>query len=532
MIQIVQLKLNVGHSEEDLKRAIQRQLKLAVPITEYKITKKSIDARKKMDLKYIYTIQISISNEKNVVRSAHNPNVSLVSASTYHFPIKGTQTLHNRPVIIGTGPAGLFCGLMLAKAGYAPILLERGAAVEQRVEDVEQFFVTNQLNPNSNIQFGEGGAGTFSDGKLNTLVKDKFLRNQAVLETFVQYGAPSEILYLNKPHIGTDLLRIVVKNMREDIIAHGGEVRFHAQVTDFLIEKKQIIGVKINDQEQLLSACVVIAIGHSARDTFECLYQNRIMMESKAFAIGLRIEHSAQMIKASQYGTSKAAELLPAADYKLTHRASNGRNIYSFCMCPGGFVVNSSSEPNRITVNGMSNHARDERNSNSALIVNVTPKDFAGESPLAGIEFQRYWEAAAYKAGQGKIPVQLLGDFKDNCKSTGFGEISPSIKGLYTFGNLNECLPSYVNDAIIEGVFAFEHKIKGFSRSDSILSGIEARTSSPIRVNRDELFQSNIRGLYPCGEGAGYAGGITSAAMDGIKIAEAIASQYKPIDGK
>lgn len=532
MIQIVQLKLKVGHSEEELKLAIQKELKQKAPITKYKIFKKSIDARKKMDLIYIYSIHVSLPNEKNVVKLAHNPNVSLITEQTYRFPAGGTDELHQRPIIIGTGPAGLFCGLMLAKAGYAPILLERGEAVEQRIEDVEQFFATNELNPNSNIQFGEGGAGTFSDGKLNTLVKDKFLRNRAVLEAFVEYGAPSEILCLNKPHIGTDLLRVVVKNMREDIIRHGGEVRFHAHVTDFLLEEDQITGVIINNNEELLSACIVTAIGHSARDTFECLYQKGITMEPKAFAIGLRIEHSAKMIKDSQYGTSDRAKQLPAADYKLTHKASNGRNVYSFCMCPGGFVVNSSSEPNRLTVNGMSNYARDEKNSNSAIIVSVTPKDFEGDSPLAGVEFQRHWEAMAYKTGQGNIPVQLLGDFKENKTSTGFGNITPSIKGLYRFGNLNECLPSYVNDAIIEGVFAFERKIKGFSQADSILSGIEARTSSPVRINRDEFFQSNIRGLYPCGEGAGYAGGITSAAMDGIKIAEAIAGQYRPMETK
>lgn len=530
MIQISQLKLKLNHTQEDLTKAVQKALKFSNPVTNYTIVKKSVDARKKDDIKIIYAVKIKLEQEEKLVKRANSVNIILVNDKTYKFPVTGRRELVHSPIIVGCGPAGLFCGLMLAKAGYKPIILEQGEDVDTRVKDIDKFWETNELKPFSNVQFGEGGAGTFSDGKLNTLVKDKFGRNKEVLKTFVDYGAPEEILYINKPHIGTDVLRTVVKNMRNAIISYGGEVRFQTKVTDLVVENGTVKGVVTQKEETITCDHLILAVGHSARDTFALLYEKQLTMESKAFAIGVRIEHPAHMINQSQYGMDYDSDLLPTADYKLAHQAANGRSVYSFCMCPGGYVVNSSSEPGRVVVNGMSNYKRDADNSNSAIIVNVTPADFKGDSPLAGVEFQRHWEEMTYKVGgnNGNVPIQLFKDFKNNETSTQLGKIIPSLKGNYSLANLNECLPSYVIDAIIDGVLQFEHKIKGFAQDDSILSGIESRTSSPLRIVRDEQFESNIKGIYPCGEGAGYAGGITSAAMDGIKTAEAIAAVYSP----
>ena len=427
--------------------------------------------------------------------------------------------------MIGSGPAGLFSSYLLAENGYQPIILERGEKIEDRVKTVEKFFQDNTLNIHSNIQFGEGGAGTFSDGKLNTLVKDKEFRGKKVFEIFVENGAPEEIMYLNKPHIGTDILRKVVVSMRNKIIQMGGEFRFSSMVTDFLIEDNKIIGVEINHSEILPCSVVVLAIGHSARETFYTLWNKNVTMKAKNFAIGVRMEHPQDMISKSQYG--KAYSLLPPASYKLTYQSSSGRGVYSFCMCPGGYVVNASSEEGMLAVNGMSNYKRDGRNANSAIVVTISSKDF-GEGVLAGIEYQRRLEKKAYELGNGFIPVQLYGDFVKEEKSERLGNVIPDTKGGYTLTDLNSLFSEEITSSLKEAITAFGKKIQGFDREDAILLGVESRTSSPVIIERNEEKEANIQGLYPCGEGAGYAGGITTSAMDGVKIAEAIAQKYRP----
>lgn len=536
MIRINQLKLNISHSKEDLEKSIIKILKLSPKeLLEYNIVKQSIDARKKNEIKYIYSVDAVIANEDKKLQNLKNSNVTIAKDNTYQFVADGEEKMKSRPVIIGAGPAGLFCAYMLAKEGFMPLLIERGEEVYKRVDTVNHFWTTNELNTESNVQFGEGGAGTFSDGKLNTLVKDQAGRNRKILETFVEHGAPSDILYRHKPHIGTDQLRDVVKNMREDIIKSGGEVLFNTKVTDFFIEDEGISGVEIETRETgtsrilkkaINSNIIVVAIGHSARDTFEMIHKRGLALSKKSFAIGVRIEHPQKLISQNQYGDHYTK--LPPAEYKLAHQAKNGRSIYSFCMCPGGFVVNASSETGRIATNGMSNYARDEANANSAMIVSVTPEDFENDSPLAGVRFQQKWESMAYQAGKGFIPVQLFGDLVQDRISSTLGNITPNMKGNYTLSNLTECLPRFITDTLIEGINAFDQKIQGFANEEAVLSGVETRTSSPIRILRNELLESNIRGIYPCGEGAGYAGGITSAAMDGIKVAEAIAHRYRP----
>ncbi len=530
MIRINNIKMEINHTKEELKQKAAKMLRVKPEaFISFEIQKQSIDARKKPELFYVYTIDVEISHEKKILEKSRCRQASLETKEAYRFIKPGRESGDGRIVIIGSGPAGLFCGYFLAKYGYRPLILERGRDVDQRIRDVETFWKSGVLNESSNVQFGEGGAGTFSDGKLNTLVKDAGGRNKEVLRIFVQSGAPEDILYKNKPHIGTDILRGVVKSMREQIIAWGGEVRFESCVTDLEIKKGVVTGIKINEKEEIKTKAVVLAIGHSARDTFFMLNQRGIEMSSKAFAVGLRVEHPQSMITESQYGAmDKEKEELGAASYKVTAQASNGRGVYSFCMCPGGYVVNASSEKGRLAVNGMSNRARDGRNANAAMIVTVTPDDFDGEGPLAGVEFQRRLEQKAFSLCNGKVPVQLYKDFKENKISHMFGEVIPDIKGSYAFGNLRELLPEELAEAFIEGMESFEHKIAGFARWDAVLSGIESRTSSPVRIWRDENGESNVNGLYPCGEGAGYAGGITSAAMDGIRVAEKIAGRFAP----
>ena len=532
MIRISQIKLPIGHTEEDLTNGISKALRIpSDKLKTYQIMKRSIDARKKQDIKYIYTVDVTVAinqkeTEQGITSHSKNVNVSIVEKENYQFTQRGSISLTHRPVVIGTGPAGLFCAWLLAKHGFQPLVIDRGEEVSKRVKAVERFWNKNELDPNSNVQFGEGGAGTFSDGKLNTLVKDITHRYRFVLDTFVSHGAPSDILYLNKPHIGTDKLRYVVESMRNEIIQMGGEVRFLTKMTDVIIENGEVKGIELNHKEIIPCEVIIPAIGHSARDTFS-LFQNRgLILTPKAFAIGLRIEHKQNIISKSQYG--EAYQQLPPADYKLTHQTKSGRGVYSFCMCPGGFVVNASSEEGYIAVNGMSNYQRDEENANSAIVVTVQPEDFGAKEPLSGITFQRKWEKLAFEAGKGKVPVQLFGDLIRNRESDTIGAIKPNIKGEYRLANLTNCLPAEVTEAIIEGIYAFDKKIKGFSNEEAILSGVESRTSSPVRIQRDETFESNQKGIYPCGEGAGYAGGITSAAIDGIKVFEAIASKYYP----
>lgn len=525
MIRITQLKLPVAHTREQLEKKIAKTLKSTGSSFTYEIKKQSLDCRHKNDKKFVYTIDVKIKEEAKIAKKVNNNNVTLTKEQIYQFPLPGETPLKTAPVIIGSGPAGLFCGWYLAKAGYAPLILERGEEAQKRQETVEAFWKNGILDPDSNVQFGEGGAGTFSDGKLNTLVKDPFGRNHEVLKRFVQAGAPEEILYQQKPHLGTDVLVGIVQKMRHEIEEMGGSFRFRTKVTDLIFEDGALQAVQVNGKEQIPTQVCVLAIGHSARDTFDMLFQRGVFMEPKSFAVGVRIEHPQSMINLDLYGEEEN-EFLGAASYKVTHKCANGRGVYSFCMCPGGYVVNASSEEGMLAVNGMSYQARDSKNANSAMIVTVTPEDFGGEGPLAGVAFQRDLERKAWELGKGKIPLQLFGDFCKNQPSTELGEISPCMKGEYILTNVRKILPAAVGDSIEEGVRAFGSRIEGFDREDALLSGVESRTSSPVRIVRDQSLVSNIAGLYPCGEGAGYAGGITSAAMDGIKIAEMIAKTY------
>lgn len=513
--------------KEVLKKKVAKVLGVKVnDIEELHIMKHSIDARKKPQLFQVYTVNVALRNkneETKVVKKCKNTNVLLSEIKNYKFPDVKEGALKDRPVVVGMGPAGLFCAYMLAKSGCKPIVLERGYDVETRTKDVERYWNEGILNTESNVQFGEGGAGTFSDGKLNTLIKDKTGRNREVLRIFVECGAPEEILYESKPHIGTDVLKKVVINMRNCMIDNGAEVMFGSKMTALEIENGQVCGVIVNDKEVIKTSKVVLAIGHSARDTFKYLASKNIDMEAKSFAVGMRVEHPQRIINEALYGPEHG-DILPAAPYKLTARTSTGRGVYSFCMCPGGYVVNASSEEGRIAVNGMSYSDRASHNANSAIIVQVTPKDFDSEDALAGVEFQRRLEEKAYKLGQGKVPVQYYGDYKVNKQSYEDENANkPCIKGEYLYTNLRGLLPDECEKAFIEGMEQFDKIIKGYSDDRAILSGIESRTSSPVRIHRDESMQSpSIRGLYPCGEGAGYAGGITSAAMDGILVAENI----------
>ncbi len=534
MLRINQMKLPVGHTEEELIKRVKKLLRCE-EIQKITIVRRSIDARKKPELYFNYILNIQIKNQASVYRKCDKKQVLIWEEMPYRFPVTAYKGC-TRPVIIGTGPAGLFCGYMLAKAGFRPILLERGAPVEQRTKEVQEFWEKGKLNPESNVQFGEGGAGTFSDGKLNTLVKDKYGRNREVLSLFVKFGAPEEILYDHKPHIGTDILCSVIVNMRNAILEMGGEVRFHAKVTDLVTKDGDITGVVINGHENLAAEYVVLALGHSARDTFEMLYEKKIKMEAKPFAVGMRVEHPQELINLSQYG-KREEKSLGNAPYKVTARAKDGRGVYSFCMCPGGYVVNASSEPGRLAVNGMSYSGRDGSNANSAVIVSVTPEDYESAHPLAGIAFQRRLEEKAFEIGQGNIPVERYGAFKSAVtgKSMCDGqtvtkpacipdEFVPCMKGKWEFASVHEIFPNALRNAFVEGMEQFGRTIKGFNDDNVLVAGVESRTSSPVRILRDEELQSSLKGLYPCGEGAGYAGGITSAAMDGIYVAEKLAA--------
>ena len=625
MLRINQVRTGTDHTEQDLRKKVADMLRIPVgEIRSLTIRRQSVDARKKPDIFYSYTVDVEVAGEERILRKMRGRlQISRADDVRYHFPESGRKEQKHPPVIVGMGPAGLFCGYYLALHGYRPVLLERGKCVEERQKDVEAFWETGILDPASNVQFGEGGAGTFSDGKLNTLVKDKDGRNREVLETFVKFGAKESICYEAKPHIGTDVLCRVVKNMRQEILALGGQIRFESQVTEVHIQNGRITAAVINGEEILPCEQLVLAIGHSARDTFQMLYEKGIPMEAKAFAVGLRVEHPQSMINESQYGSRKAGEAsfrmagteeassdrkeaaetrsgkpgmaeaasdrtieewgrLGAASYKVAAKASNGRGVYSFCMCPGGYVVNASSEPGRTAVNGMSYSGRDGSNANSAIIVSVSPTDFGSEHPLAGVEFQRLLEKRAYDLGGGKIPAQRFGDFKKAVETAGKGSraadfdkvetgigrkmiveteavrkeaveagtvrmdpgeteavvmesvggkvdpmpdspLQPRCKGAFCWAEVNRILPEECNEAFVEGMGIFGRQIRGFDREDAILLGVESRTSSPVRIHRDETLQSAVRGLYPCGEGAGYAGGITSAAMDGLRVAEVIA---------
>lgn len=545
MIRINQLKAPLGHDRKALLEKAAKALRVpAAEIEILDIVKKSIDARKKPDIRYSYVVDVKLKKmdgrgEEKLVHKLKSRDICVREEKSYRLPKTGEGILDYPPVIVGTGPAGLFCGLILARKGYRPILLERGCDVDTRTRQVERFWDTGELDPSSNVQFGEGGAGTFSDGKLNTLVKDSSGRNREVLRLFVEFGADPSILYVNKPHIGTDVLRGIVKDIRQEIQRLGGQVRFSCQATDFILDhmetesgaQRRLKAVIVNNGERIETDALILAVGHSARDTFETLCGLGVPMEPKSFAAGVRVQHPQKLINRSQYGMEDCGELGPAS-YKLAKQTGEGRGVYSFCMCPGGYVVNASSEPGRLAVNGMSYHDRAGDNANSAIIVTVSQEDFPqmekGREALAGIEFQRELERAAYEAGNGRIPVQLYGDFKEGRISEAFGGVRPGFKGDYAFADLRKILPEAISRAIIEGMEGFGQMIEGFARPDAVMAGIESRTSSPVRIPRDGHMENQIRGLFPCGEGAGYAGGITSAAMDGIRGAEEIIRRYKP----
>lgn len=550
MLRVSQVKLPVTHTREELEKKLIKMLRIEKgQLLSWNIWKQSLDARRKPELYYVYTLDAEVRGEEFVYQKLEkkhqNKNVECCQKPEYHFPDANPdgQDLTEKPYVIGCGPAGIFCAYFLAEAGYRPILIEQGAPVEERQRDVEAFWKTGVLKPDSNVQFGEGGAGAFSDGKLNTLVKDPGNRIHKVMEIFVEHGAPKEILYANKPHIGTDILCNVMKSMRMKILEMGGTVQFHTRMEQLLLDdyNGKVTGVKLRNLQTGKVQCVpaevvVLAPGHSARETFYQLYQQKVPMEAKSFAVGFRAEHKQEMINQSQYGEKYPKEL-GAAAYKLTAKIPGGRGVYTFCMCPGGYVVNASSEEGMLAVNGMSYHDRAGQNANSAVIVTVFPEDFEKKHPLAGIAFQRKLEKAAYEAGNGKIPVQRYGDFyeevtgqKKEEEKPEESDLMPCMKGVYQYASLKSILPEEFNQALVSGIEEFGRKIKGYNAPDTVLSAVESRTSSPVRILRNEQMESETSGLYPCGEGAGYAGGITSAAVDGMKIAEMIRKKFRTFD--
>ena len=527
MIRINQIKMPIEHTSAELETKISRILKISNDFS-YQIIKKSIDSRKKPQLFYIYSVAVECKNENAVMKKAGSKDISVYHPTKYSIPSHCVTESMNRPVVIGAGPAGLFSALVLAEAGYRPILIERGKPVEAREKDVTKFWETGVLNPNSNVIFGEGGAGTFSDGKLNTSVKDPSGRIRFVLETFVRFGADQSILYDNKPHIGTDVLVTIMKNMRAHLISLGCDIRFESCMIGIKCDANAICSITVLDEQkkqeyELECKQLILAPGHGARDTFVMLQKLQIPMEPKAFAVGFRVEHPQEMINQFAYGTD--IHRLPAAPYKVTSNFPGGRGVYSFCMCPGGYVVNASSEEGMLVVNGMSYSGRNSKNANSAIIVSLLPEDLDWSDPLSGMKFQMEIERKTYELGQGKIPQQLLVDFKNNHVSDSYGSYGSMTKSATVFANLRGILPSEMEESFLAGMEHFGKIIPGFDRDDAILSGTESRTSSPVRICRNQSFESDVKGLYPCGEGAGYAGGITSAAVDGIKVAEAVIAQ-------
>jgi uncharacterized FAD-dependent dehydrogenase len=535
MLRIKELKLPLNHPEPALRDAIVGRLGIAPDeLIDFSVFKRSYDARKKSAIVLIYALDVDLRDEAAVLaRLGADPQIAPAPDTGYKFvaaaqPAPGMP----RPVVVGLGPCGLFVALILAQMGLKPLVLERGKVVRERTVDTFGFWRKRKLNPESNVQFGEGGAGTFSDGKLYSQVKDPKHYGRKVLTEFVKSGAPEEIMYVSKPHIGTFRLVKMVEQMRAEILSLGGEIRFETRLQDVLVDdegsinERQVVGVRLASGEKISTRHLVIAIGHSARDTFEMLYERGVYIEAKPFSIGFRVEHPQSLIDVCRFGPNAGNKILGAADYKIVHHASNGRSVYSFCMCPGGTVVAASSEEGRVVTNGMSQYSRNERNANSAIVVGITPDDYPGH-PLAGVAFQRELESRAFVLGGGTYdaPGQLMGDFVKARASTAFGSVTPSFKPGVHLTDLAPALPDYAIVAMREAFVAFDKQIKGYYQNDAVLTGVETRTSSPIRIKRhdDSLQSLNTRGLYPAGEGAGYAGGIMSAAIDGIRVAEAVA---------
>jgi len=532
MLRLTELKLSLDHPPEALRAAILARLKLPdAALLDLRIHKRAYDARKKHALLLVYTVDVVVADEAVLLKKLRNdPHLAPAPDMDYRFVGRAPEALTERPLVIGFGPCGIFAALVLAQMGFKPIVLERGKRVRERTQDTWGLWRKHVLDPESNVQFGEGGAGTFSDGKLHSQIKDPRHLGRKVLTEFVKAGAPEEILYVSKPHIGTFRLVGMVESMRREIESLGGEIRFRQRVTDVLFEdgldgKKRIAGVQLADGETLASRHVVLALGHSARDTFEMLHARGVFMEAKPFSIGFRIEHPQSLIDQARLGPNAGNPLLGAADYKLVHHASNGRSVYSFCMCPGGTVVAATSEPNCVATNGMSQYSRNERNANAGIVVGITPVDYLG-GVLGGIALQRELESRAFELGGGnyEAPAQRVGDFLAGRASTRLGSVKPSYQPGVRLVDLASALPDYAIAAIREALPAFDKQIKGFAMDDAVLTGVETRTSSPVRITRGDDFQSlNVLGLYPAGEGAGYAGGILSAGVDGIRVAEAVA---------
>jgi uncharacterized FAD-dependent dehydrogenase len=530
MLRLTELKLPLDHAEAELKAALLKRLGVAAAdLVGFSMFRRAVDARKRSAIVLIYTLDVEVRDEKALLRRLEGDrNVSVAPDMDYRF-VTHAPANATRPIIIGTGPCGLLAALVLAQMGFRPIILERGKVVRERTKDTWGLWRNSVLNPESNVQFGEGGAGTFSDGKLYSQIKDPHFHGRKVLTEFVKAGGPQEILYVAKPHIGTFRLVTIVESLRAQIESLGGEYRFGCRVDDLDIEEtngvRQIRGVVLADGTHVAADHVVLAVGHSARDTFHMLHARGVAIDAKPFSIGVRIEHPQSLIDRCRYGEGAGHPLLGAADYKLVHHAANGRSVYSFCMCPGGTVVAAASEPGRVVTNGMSQYSRAERNANAGIVVGVTPADYP-DGALAGIAFQRHWEERAFAAGGSsyKAPAQRVGDFLARKPSTSLGDVVPSYKPGVTPSDLAECLPDYAVEAIREALPGFDRQIKGFALADVVMTGVETRTSSPIRIPRDATLQSpNTRGLYPAGEGAGYAGGILSAGVDGIRVAEAVA---------
>jgi uncharacterized FAD-dependent dehydrogenase len=531
-IRINNIILDIDEDMSLIKNKIAKKLRISKDeIENFRIIKESIDARKKDIIKFNYCVDFQHKNEKSILNRINDKDIKFEEYTSAEDIAHGNKLMKSRPVVIGMGPAGLFAALLLAKNGYKPLVFERGEAVDKRTETVERFWATGELNTESNVQFGEGGAGAFSDGKLTTRIKDT--RCDFIIDELIKAGAPKEIAYMGKPHVGTDILKVVVRNIREQIKALGGEIHFSSKLENIIKKDGKVRAIIVNGNE-VPCENIIMAIGHSSRDTYEMLNNLGVTMAQKPFAIGVRIEHPQSLIDLNQYGKYTGHPRLRAADYRLTHSSEKiDRSVYSFCMCPGGEVVAASSEEKRLVVNGMSYHARDKENANSAIVVTVGPKDFRDNSPLAGMEFQRHYEELAYKIGGGNYvaPVQLVGDFLNDRISTKLGTVKPSYKPGYEFVQLKECLPTYVTEALKDGLVNFDKKIKGFADSSAVMTGIETRTSAPVRIERTESLQSiSLEGLYPAGEGAGFAGGIVSAAVDGLKVAESIIKEFGPFN--